>query len=142
MRIVDTAGGRPVEVLRVGAIGVWVMDSVAFGGPEHAGQVIVTGSHGGRSAGEYAASYGVAVMVANDAGVGKNAAGIAGLSALDALDIAGIGVSHETARIGDGADTWESGVVSYVNARAESLGARVGEPLRAVVARLLDKEVL
>ena len=139
MRIVDVAGDRPVEVLRAGNVAVWVMDSVAFGGPEHAGQVIVTGSHGGRSAGEYAASYGVAVVVANDAGIGKNAAGVAGLVAVDADGIAGIGVSHESSRIGDGTDTWEHGVVSFVNRRAAALGVTLGEPVRTAVARVLDE---
>ncbi|MFI5427447.1 hypothetical protein [Aeromicrobium sp. UC242_57] len=57
-------------------------------------------------------------MACNDAGIGKNQAGTAGLAALDSSGIAGIGVGHDTARIGDGLDTWESGRVSFVNARA------------------------
>ncbi|MFC4048242.1 hypothetical protein ACFOY4_00990 [Actinomadura syzygii] len=116
------------------------MDSIAFGSPALRGEVIVTGSHGGTSAAEYAASYGVAVVACNDAGSGKNAAGIAGLRGLDASGIAAIGVAHDSARIGDGLDTWENGVVSFVNERGRALGVRVGEPLKDQLVALIERE--
>ncbi|AKS36202.1 hypothetical protein AFA91_08690 [Mycolicibacterium goodii] len=121
---------------------MWVTDSVAFGSPAMAGDVMVTGSHGGRSAGEYAAGYGVAVLVCNDAGRGKNDAGIAGLAAVDAHNIAGVGVSHDSARIGDGDDVWENGRISYVNDRAAALGLTVGALVSDALLRLVDEERL
>lgn len=139
MRVVDELGTAPALVLESSGRRVWVMDSIAFASDELRGDVIVTGSHGGTSAGEYATSFGVAVVACNDAGIGKNEAGTAGLAALDASGIAGIGVSHETARIGDGLDTWECGQVSYVNARARDLGIQVGRPVKEQLTLLVER---
>ena len=44
-------------------------------------------------------------MILNDAGVGRDEAGIAALAYLDALGIAAATVSHESCRIGDTAAT-------------------------------------
>ncbi len=123
-----------------GGVRIWVSDSIAFAGPAQSGDFLVTGSHGGVSAGEYATSFGVAVVVCNDAGIGKNRAGVAGLAAVSADGIAGIGVSHDTARIGDGTDGWEHGIVSYVNEVAQRLGIRVGAPLREQLLELTARK--
>ncbi|MFD1812229.1 hypothetical protein [Rhodococcus gannanensis] len=139
MRLIDIAGTEPQLVHDAVGGRVWVTDSIAFAGTNQAGDILVTGSHGGASAGEYAASFGVAVVVCNDAGIGKNRAGVAGLAAVAARGIGGIGVSHDTARIGDGTDGWEHGIVSYVNEVAERLGIRVGEPLREQILMLTDR---
>ena len=139
MRIVDAGATSPAAVHQSAGRTVWVMDSIAFGSPALRGDVIVTGSHGGASAGEYAASYDVAVVACNDAGGGKNAAGIAGLRALDGAGVAAIAVAHDSARIGDGRDTWENGVVSFVNDRARRLGIRPGEPLKDQIVSLVDR---
>ncbi|WP_033295823.1 hypothetical protein [Amycolatopsis jejuensis] len=134
MRVVDDHGGPVRTVVRRGELIVAVMDSVAFASAEHAGQLIVTGSHGGASAGEYARRGRVAAVACNDAGIGKDDAGVAGLAALD--DVVGVAVGHETARIGDGPDTWESGIVSYANRAALAAGVQVGEPLAEAFTRL------
>jgi len=117
---------------------VWVTDSVAFGSTAMAGDVIITGSHGGTSAGEYAVRYGVAALVANDAGGGKIQAGTAGLRDLDACGILGIATSHESSRIGDGNDVWENGTVSFVNDTAARAGIKTGEPLKGQILQLVD----
>lgn len=129
----------PVAVHEAGGVRVWVMDSIAFGGTDQTGDVIVTGSHGGTSAGEYAGSFGVLLTVCNDAGRGKNDAGVAGLLALDHHGMAGVAVSHDSARIGDGGDVWANGIVSWTNAAAAVLGVRVGRPVRTEVVALLDR---
>ncbi|MGW5381522.1 hypothetical protein [Nocardia sp. NPDC003963] len=139
MRPVDIAGTAPRLVYRAAAGRVWVTDSIAFAGPRHRGDILVTGSHGGTSAGEYAASFGVAVVVCNDAGIGKNRAGVAGLAAVAGRAIAGVAVSHDSARIGDGTDVWEHGVVSYVNDVARRDGIRVGAPLREQILALIER---
>ncbi|MFJ8816480.1 3-keto-5-aminohexanoate cleavage protein [Amycolatopsis thermoflava] len=126
---------RPRIVLNGGGPRVSVMDSVSYASTADAGHVIVTGSHGGTSAGEYARQFGVACLVANDAGFGKNDAGIAGLKEIDAAGIAGIAVGHDTARIGDGTDVWEHGVITFVNDTAHRQGYRVGASLRDDIVR-------
>ncbi|WP_214104192.1 hypothetical protein [Acrocarpospora catenulata] len=125
----DEGDGR-VVVFDLGARRVLVMDSVSFASAEDAGQTIVTGSHGGMSAGEYVRRRGVACVVCNDAGFGKNRSGVAGLRDLDRNGIVGIAVGHQTARIGDGLDAWEAGVVSYVNDTARRAGFTVGKRLQ------------
>lgn len=114
-----------------------VMDSVSFADIDDQGHVIVTASHGGRSAGEYAARILPLITVCNDAGIGKNRAGIAGLSDLDAHGVIGIGVSHTSARIGDGWDIWENGLISYVNEMGHAAGFRIGSPLKGAIETYL-----
>ncbi len=116
---------------------VWLLDSVTEGGPEQSGAVVVTASHGGVSAARYAAAYRPRLVVFNDAGIGKEEAGVAGLAILERLGVAALTVAAMSARIGDAADTWESGVVSRVNAPARELGFSVGGRLREALERYL-----
>lgn len=120
---------------------VVVMDTISLASAEDAGQVIVTGSHGGRSAGEYARQARVACVVCNDAGFGKNNAGVAGLRDLDRDGIAGVAVGHLTARLGDGEDAWSNGVVSYVNETARAAGFAVGWPLQDQIVAYLKRRL-
>jgi hypothetical protein len=101
------------------------------------GAIVVSGSHGGTSAGRFAAEAKVRVAVFNDAGVGRDQAGIAALALLDAVDIAACTVAHDSARIGDAASTFEHGVISHVNRAASALGARAGVALREWLASLV-----
>jgi hypothetical protein len=139
MHVSDLTDAAPRLVHAASGRRLWVMDSIAFGSDDMAGDLIVTGSHGGTSAGEYARSYGVSLAVCNDAGRGKNDAGVAGLRDLDHHAIAGLGVSHLSARIGDGEDTWEKGVVSYANQTARRLGLHTGEPIGPQLMTLLER---
>ena len=113
---------------------VVLLDSITQVRPEHAGAVVISGSHGGVSAGHYAAQVRAALYVFDDAGVGKDAAGIASLATLDALGIAAATVAHTSARIGEARDTYEHGVVSHANAAARALGIQPGAALRTRVA--------
>ncbi|QTX05661.1 hypothetical protein [Agromyces archimandritae] len=115
---------------------VLVADSVAFGTTEHVGTIVVCGSHGGRSAGEYARRYGYAALLTSDAGIGRNDAGIAGLRDLDEVDVPGVGISHVSARIGDGDDVWENGVVSYANRCASLCGVLLGQTTQEAVTAI------
>lgn len=98
--------------------------------------MLVAGSHAGVIAACYAARAGVRAVILNDAGVGRDAAGIAGLAHLDAIGMAAAAVAHTSARIGDGADALERGVVSHVNASAAACGVRPGMTCRAAAERL------
>ena len=117
-------------------IHVVVLDSITQVSAEHAGLCVVTGSHGGVSAASYAQAVAARVYVFNDAGVGKDRAGIAALALLDVQGIAAVAVSHDSARIGDARDTWESGEITAVNTAARRLGLRPGEPVRRALAAL------
>jgi len=126
------------------AIPVFLLDSVTEGGEEQTGQVVVTGSHGGVSAARYALAYRPLLVVFNDAGIGKDEAGVAGLSVLEKAGIAAAAVAHTSARIGEARDTWESGVISRVNAPARGLGLEPGlsvqEALASLACRLRSPE--
>lgn len=109
----------------------WLLvDSITEAIGRAEGAIVVSGSHGGLSAGRFAAEARPHVAVFNDAGVGRDRAGIAGLDELDGLGIAACTVSHDSARIGEARSTLEDGVISHVNRRAAALGAQVGAKLR------------
>jgi hypothetical protein len=106
-----------------------LLDSVTQVAPAHAGSLVVTGSHGGASVVPYARAVRAWLYVFNDAGVGKDGAGIAALELLQADGMAAATVAHTSARIGEAADSWAHGVVSHLNAAAAALGLRVGDGL-------------
>ena len=108
-----------------------LVDSITEAIGPGAGCVVVSGSHGGTSAGRFALQAGVKLAVFNDAGVGKDQAGIAALALMQAQGIAACTVAHDTARIGDADSTFDTGVLSHANAAAQALGARQGLALRA-----------
>jgi len=104
--------------------------SVTKLGPEHRGQVLIGGSHGGIYAGYLAARAGLAAVVLNDAGGGKDGAGYASLAYLDGIGMPAATVGHMSACIGDGEDMLDNGVISHVNTAASMLGCRVGQSAR------------
>jgi hypothetical protein len=113
-----------------------LLDSVTRVTAEHAGHVVVTGSHGGASVVSYARAVPALLYVFNDAGIGKDRAGIAALDGLQAEGIAACAVAHTSARIGEAQDAWSHGVISAVNAPAAALGLRVGDRLNAAAGPL------
>jgi hypothetical protein len=111
-----------------------VVDSVTEALRQPPGTVLVTGSHGGLSAGRYALQARPLLVVFNDAGVGKEAAGTAALALLQAAGIAACTVAHDSARIGEAHSTLHDGVLSFVNEPAAALGLRVGQRLADVLS--------
>src|SRR6266403_40757 len=103
---------------------------------EARGAVIVNASHGGIYAAYLAAKLKAAAAIFNDAGVGRDRAGIFGLDYLQDLGIPAATVGHDTARIGDGADMIARGVITHANGLAEALGCRPGLPCRDAAAAL------
>ncbi|NBR81669.1 MAG: hypothetical protein EBT53_08305 [Betaproteobacteria bacterium] len=106
-----------------------MVDSAAQLSASDQGCLAITGSHGGLSAARYAWVAKPWLVVFNDAGVGKDQAGIAGLAQLAQQGVAAATVSHTSARIGDASSTLADGVISYVNAPAKLLGLQPGVPL-------------
>jgi hypothetical protein len=117
---------------------VWALDSASLVAPEHRDAIVVTGSHGGLLGGrpETALKYDVLGALYNDAGIGKDGAGVSRLPALDKRGIPAATVSAASARIGDARSTYEDGIVSRVNERAAALGLRDGVSARDFVAAL------
>ena len=99
-------------------------DSVTQTTRDCAGKVVVTGSHGGKSSASYATKVRAALYVFNDAGIGKDGAGVAALALLAEQGIAALTVDCRSARIGDARDTLENGMVSAVNEPAHAAGWR------------------
>lgn len=124
------------EVVRGPRGHVVLMDSITQVTPQDEGAIVVSASHGGLSSGEFALEVLLQLAFFNDAGVGKDEAGIAALAMLQARQVAGGTVSHTSARIGDSQDMWDHGVVSHVNAQARALGIEPGQVLRQVLTQL------
>ena len=124
---------RAVVALRDGA-SILLVDSITEIEAGDSGRIVVSGSHGGVSAAGYAAAVPLAACFLNDAGIGKDAAGIAGVLS---LPYAAAAYRHDSARIGDAADAWANGVLSAVNAAAEQAGLRIGMTVRQAVEWLL-----
>ncbi len=111
-------------------------DSITRIAEEASGAVVVNASHGGVYAAYLAAKLGAAAAIFNDAGIGRERAGIGGLDYLEQLGIPAATVAHLTARIGDGADMLARGVISHANPLAVALGVRLGMGCQDAAAAL------
>ena len=124
-------------VYAVGDRRIVIMDSITKVAAEDKGCFVVAASHGGASSGEFALEVPLGLVVLNDAGIGKDQAGIAALGMLEARGVAAATVSHNSARIGDSRDMWESGVISRVNTPARTLGLSEGQSLKDTLPNML-----
>ena len=117
---------------------LFLLDSIAVVEASMAGAVVVSGSHGGVSAARYVLGMKARphAVLFNDAGVGKDEAGIVGLTLLEQVGVIAATYSHRSARIGDAADGYESGQISHLNPAAARAGLRVGQRVLDAVARL------
>jgi hypothetical protein len=111
-----------MPAVRPVARGIIAADTITKLPPEAEGAVVVSGSHGGRYPGYLAAKGRVRAVILNDAGGGKDRAGLGSLAYLDALGIAAATVSHESARIGDTDDMIARGRISALNGAATAAG--------------------
>jgi hypothetical protein len=130
------AAGPYTCLLEIGSAHIFVGDSITYFPDVAPDDVIVSGSHGGDTAALFGAASGAKAVILNDAGGGKDDAGISGLAAVEPYGVAVATVSYQSARIGSGTDTWENGVVSHVNRWASEAGVCAGLPA-AEAARLL-----
>lgn len=110
-----------------------LVDSITQLEAGDAGAIVVTGSHGGRSSAAYAIAQPLRLVVFNDAGVGKDNAGIVALQLLQAAGCPAATVAHHSARIGEAQSGWEQGVLSHVNELAAVLGMMPGQSAKAAV---------
>src|SRR3954452_8304268 len=107
-----------------------IADSITRIGPEAEGAVVVNASHGGVYAAYLAAKLHAVAAIFNDAGVGRDRAGIGDLDYLQEFGMPAATIGHETARIGDGADMMASGIITHANALAASLGVAADQSCR------------
>jgi hypothetical protein len=103
---------------------------------EHRAHVVVSGSYGGRYNAFNAAKWPVRAVIMNDAGVGKDKAGIVGLEFLDQIDMAAATADARTCHIGDGDHMLAHGIISYVNRTAAALGCAPGQSVRDCAERM------
>lgn len=119
----------------IDGIAIVLIDSISMLNAGDTGRIVVSGSHGGAVSGEFARRHRPRLAVFNDAGVGRDEAGLAAVVLLDEAGVAAVTIDRNTGRIGDPSDMLESGVVSFANAAAAALGVHDG-PLREQLARL------
>jgi len=115
-----------------------VADSAAAMDESTKGDVFVDGSHCGINVGEMTIHSGVGAMIGNDAGMGKNNAGIAALKMCDEQGIPAAAVAAISAKIGSGMSTYEQGQISVVNAAAKKLGVSAGMSAKEAADKLLE----
>jgi uncharacterized protein YunC (DUF1805 family) len=120
--------------------GVILLDSLGDLQPDNTNPILVCGSHCGDN-GTFARKLKncrVKAVFLNNAGVGKNKAGISGLSHYDAENILACAVDHYSAEIGVARDTWESGIISHTSTLAEKVGIKIGDTVKEAVARIIN----
>ena len=103
-----------------------LLDSIALINSSHAGTIVVTGSHGGRSAAGFVVDVSKKPLAVffNDAGGGKDDAGKVGLSMLQAIGVPAACYSHMSARIGDAQDGLDHGILTDMNDLAKQIGIK------------------
>jgi hypothetical protein len=106
-----------------------------------AGQVVVTGSHGGLYPAGLVAVAGASGALFNDASGGLDDAGFAGLALLETATIPAVVVSHLSATIGNADSTLAEGIVSHANPCALSFGCAPGISAQRATQYLLSSSV-
>jgi hypothetical protein len=119
---------------------VILLDSLGDLQPDNTHPILVCGSHCGDN-GTFARKLkncGVLAVFLNNAGIGKNQAGISGLSHYAAEGILACAVDCFSAEIGVAADTWENGIISHINTLAEKSGIQIGDSVQKTVAKIYN----
>lgn len=113
-----------------------LLDSISAISNTESACCVITGSHGGVTAANFvlACDQRAHVVAFNDAGVGKQDAGVVALALLAEHNIAAMAYSHDSACIGDAEDAWKHGVLTRVNHVASAYGARTGMSIQEACA--------
>lgn len=116
---------------------VVLVDSITKVSADDRGAHVVSASHGGTSSGEFALETPLSSVFFNDAGVGKDKAGISALDMLQKRGVAAGAISHESGRIGDSQDMWDNGVISHANALALAAGLKPGMRVKDALMKIV-----
>lgn len=98
------------------------------------GKIVISGSHGGLYPAAVASKVRARAVLFNDAGIGLQQAGVAGVLALADVGMAAAAVDCNSCHIGSATDTLERGVISTVNQVACELGVQVGMAAQEAIA--------
>jgi hypothetical protein len=115
------------------------VDSNSMIGANWENDIVFTGSHGGCVGSKPAISRPVLAVFYNDAGVGKNGAGVSRLFWLERNEVAAATVAAASARIGFGMDTYSCGIISHANAPAVEFGLEPGMQAAEAGRQILEK---
>jgi hypothetical protein len=118
---------------QIDGVCITVTDSITFLNESNSGDIVVCGSHGGLSAGNYAKKYRVKAVFFNDAGIGKNNAGVKSLEFLNDAGILACTVDCMSAEIFNGQDVLDNGIISVCNQLAKN---------RSIKEKLTVKEAI
>jgi hypothetical protein len=118
---------------------ITLVDSNSMIGPENVNDLVFTGSHGGLVGSKPAIPARVLAVFYNDAGFGKNGAGVSRLPWLERNGIAAATVLAASARIGVGMDTYSCGLISHANAQAVDFGIKPGMQAMDAASLILKK---
>src|SRR4051794_36498950 len=117
-------------------VSILAVPSVTKLPPTADGAVLVGGSHGAVYAAYLSAKAGARAAIHNDAGIGRDEAGVSGLAWAQAQGMAMAAVHAGSARIGDGADMLRRGVISRANPLAADCGVQIGQAAAEAAERL------
>ena len=120
--------------------GIVLLDSLGDLNADNASPILVCASHCGDN-GAFARKLKnchVNAVFLNNAGIGKNQAGISGLAHYEAENILACAVDHYSAEIGVANDTWDSGIISHTNKLAEDAGIQIGDSVKKAVAKIIN----
>jgi hypothetical protein len=100
------------------------------------GQVVVSGSYGGEYNAFHGGKWRLRGLVLNDAGIGRDRAGVRGIFYLEQIGLAAAVADGNTCHIADGEHMLEHGNISFVNRFAAELGCFPGERVRECCERM------
>lgn len=118
-----------------------LLDSITDAGETTAGKIVVSGSHGGIYPAAVASLVGARAVLFNDAGVGLDQAGVAGVLALADVGMAAAGVECKSCHIGSAQDMLARGVISTVNHVAVGLGLSAGMSVKKAAKLLANAPI-
>jgi hypothetical protein len=131
--------GHVVERER-GDARVVTMPSAYYVDETNRGDVAINSSFIGIWPARIMAEFGPRALIGVDCGIGKEAAGIAGLWYLEALRIPAVAAAVASVLLLDGADVYANGVVSRRNDLAADCGVEEGMTIREAADLLLENE--
>ena len=115
------------------------MDSITHANAEYGpNDVLIGASFAGIVAVQQAAIFKPKGIIAHDAGIGLDGAGINGLGFLDGRGIPAAAVAANSAPLADGVTMWEKGRISVVNHWAHILGVRPGDDMRVAIEKMFS----
>ena len=118
-----------------------LLDSITDANAESAGRLVVSGSHGGVYPAAIASQRDIRAVLFNDAGIGFENAGVAGVLKLATVGMSAAAVNCQSSRIGSATDAIARGRISVVNAVAKTLGIAEGMNVTDALDRLTNTPV-